>query len=186
MEEKIKIKNRDGATIVVLLERVENQKGLVFVAHGLGGLTTLTYAENHPDKVKCMTPISSVISGKLSVSSDKYKKILETWKETGWREETSVTVPGRVKRLKWSHIEDRMQYDVLKKAEMLTMPVLLIVGELDDGTPPEHQQQLFDALPGPKQMHIIKGASHNFRRQKHLDEIYKTLDVWIKKLRLLK
>ena len=64
-----------------------------------------------------------------------------------------------------------MKYDLLPDAKKLTMPVLLIVGEYDNGTPPEHQKLLFDALPGPKEMHIIKGAKHTFIEPQHLAEI---------------
>ena len=37
MMEKLIIKNRKDQKIVVVLEKQENQKGLVFVMHGLGG-----------------------------------------------------------------------------------------------------------------------------------------------------
>jgi len=62
------------------------------------------------------------------------------------------------------------------------MPVLLIVGENDNGTPPEHQQILFDALPGPKEMHIIQGAPHTFRDPKHLAEVKTIFAKWVQSL----
>lgn len=67
------------------------------------------------------------------------------------------------------------------------MPVLLIVGEHDTATPPEHQQLLHDKLPGEKEIHIIKGVDHNFRREGKLDEaaleeIKQIFDKWIKSL----
>ncbi|MEK6874047.1 MAG: alpha/beta fold hydrolase [Nanoarchaeota archaeon] len=37
MEEKIFIKNRKGQKVSILIEKSKNQKGLVFVMHGLGG-----------------------------------------------------------------------------------------------------------------------------------------------------
>lgn len=89
---------------------------------------------------------------------------------------------GDYKKLKWSHIEDRLKYDLLPKAERLTMPVLMIVGENDESTPPEHQKILFDKLSGEKEMHIIKGAGHTFREEEHLKEIKKIFDDWIKKI----
>ena len=148
--------------------------------HSLGGISTILYAEKHPEKVAGLAPISTVVSGKLSMETEKHKKIAAEWEKTGWRIEESQTTPGRTRRLKWSHMEDRLKYDVLPWANKLTMPTLLIVGEYDDGTPPRHQQLLFDALPGPKEMHIIKGAPHTFREQKHLEEVKALLDKWIK------
>ncbi|MFH1111882.1 MAG: alpha/beta hydrolase [Patescibacteria group bacterium] len=79
-------------------------------------------------------------------------------------------------------MEDRQKYDLLPEAGKLTMPVLLIVGTEDDSTPPEHQKLLLDALPGKKEFHIIEGAPHTFKDPKHLDEIAKIFDKWIKSI----
>jgi pimeloyl-ACP methyl ester carboxylesterase len=138
------------------------------------------YAEKHPDKVKVLAPISTVVSGAFSVSTSKHQEIAAEWQKKGWTEKKSASKPGVIKRLKWSHIEDRLKYDLLPQVAKLTMPVLMIVGENDDSTPVEHQQILFNALVGSKELHIIKGAPHTFREQSHLDEIYQIFDQWIK------
>ena len=62
------------------------------------------------------------------------------------------------------------------------MPTILIVGELDTSTLPQHQQILFDKLPGRKEIHVIKNAPHTFREAAHFSEIYQILDKWIKSL----
>lgn len=253
--EKIKIKNRKGQNVVVLVEKVPNQKGLAFVMHGLGGfkeqpqietfaeafkennyttirfdttntigesdgnyedatitnyyedledvinwaksqpwyqepfclaghslggICTALYAENHPDKIKALAPISTVVSGKLSVER-RSKEELEAWKKTGWQIKKSSSKPGLIKKLKWSHMEDRLKYDLLEKVERLTMPVLMIVGDKDD-SPISHQKILFDKLPGKKEIHIIKNAPHTFREPEHLKEIKQIFDRWIKGL----
>ena len=74
---------------------------------------------------------------------------------------------------------DRLKYDVLDSVDKLNMPVLLIVGDQDDSTPPEHQQILFDKLPNGKELHIIKNAPHTFKEKEHLDEIKIILKGWI-------
>ena len=52
-----------------------------------------------------------------------------------------------------------------------------------EGIPPEHQQLLFDAIPTKdKELHIIKGAQHTFREEKHLIEIKTIIQNWIKKV----
>lgn len=84
-----------------------------------------------------------------------------------------------MKRLPWSHIEDRLKYDLLPNASKLTMPVLLITGENDTSTPPDHVQILFEALPGPKEYRIIKNAPHTFRDTEHLREIKALFLEWI-------
>ena len=92
-----------------------------------------------------------------------------------------------MKKVNWSFIEDGQQYDVLPKADRLTMPILLIVGENDTGTPPEHQQLFHEKLPGRKEIHIIKGVDHNFRsggelNESALREIKDIFAKWIKTL----
>jgi pimeloyl-ACP methyl ester carboxylesterase len=253
--EKLTIKNRKGQNIVVLLEEAQDQKGLAFVMHGLGGfkeqkhikafadafrdknftvirfdttntfgesegryedatttnyledledvidwansqpfyqepfylcghslggISTTLYAQKHPNKVKALAPISTVVSGKLSTESED--KGIKEWEKTGWLEERSESIPGLVKRLSWSHMIDRLKYDVLPDASKLTMPVLLIVGEKDEGTPPKHQQLLFDKLPGEKELHIVKNGPHTFRESDQLEEITKLISGWIDKV----
>ena len=73
-----------------------------------------------------------------------------------------------------------MKYDLLTEVNKLTMPVLLIVGDKDDSTPPEHQKVLFDKLVGRKEIHIIKNAPHTFRDPQHLAEIKTIFNNWIK------
>jgi pimeloyl-ACP methyl ester carboxylesterase len=157
------------------------QEPFALVGHSLGGISTALYAEKHPEKVQALAPISTVVSGALSMQTDKHKKIAAEWERTGWREEESVSEPGRIKRLKWSHMTDRLKYDLLPDVGNLTMPVLLIVGDVDDSTPPEHQRILFAALPGKKEIHVVQGAPHTFRDPEHLAEIKKIILKWIDK-----
>lgn len=152
------------------------------VGHSLGGICTALYAQQYSERVKALAPISTVVSGKLSLESPSRKENWREWKQRGWEEHESASKPGLIKRLKWSHMEDRLKYDLLKKVEKLTMPVLMIVGQKDESTPVEHQRLLYERLPGRKEMHIIKGAPHTFREEKHLKEIKSIFKNWIEKL----
>jgi len=149
--------------------------------HSLGGIGTATFAEKYPEKIKALAPISTVISGKLSMETSRYRgnTKLKDWKETGWI--TEISHSGKIKKLKWSHMEDRLKHDLIPQANKLTMPVLMIAGEHDNSTPPEHQKILFEVLPGEKELHIIKGALHTFREKEHLDEIKEIFKAWINK-----
>jgi len=254
--EKLFVKNRKGQKVSVLVEQTENQKGLAFVMHGLGGfkeqehievfatafqdhgftvvrfdttntlgesdgnyedatvtnyhedledviswskeqewyqepfwlaghslggISTALYAEMNPDKVCALAPISSVISGELTLSQEPKDKVTE-WNKTGWKISPSKSKPGVMKRLNWRQfVGDSIQYDLLKEANKLTMPVLLITGSEDSGTPYKHQKLLYDKLPGLKEIHVIEGVGHNFREEKHLREIRELFGKWIKK-----
>lgn len=163
------------------------QEPFCLAGHSLGSICIALYAEKYPERVKALAPISTVVSGKLRTESPAHKRYAEEWERIGWREQPSESIPGTVKRLKWSHIEDGLKYDLLPDAHKLTMPVLLIVGERDDGTPPEHQRLLYEKLPGKKEIHIIKDVDHNFRsggelNEPVLKEIKDFFDKWIKSL----
>jgi len=164
------------------------QEPFVLVGHSLGGICISLYAENFPNKVLALAPISTVVSGKLSIEAHKKydPEEFKKWEETGWQEKKSRSKPGIIKRLPWSHIEDRLKYDLVPKANNLTMPVLLIVGENDTSTPPDHIRILYNKLPGPKEFHIIKNAPHTFRDKKHLEEIRTIFSNWIDRFILKK
>lgn len=158
------------------------QEPFILSGHSLGGICTALYAEKTPGKIKALAPISTVVSGQLSVEAHKrfdpgsFKK----WEKTGWQEKESGSTPGLIKRLKWSHIADRLKYDLLPGVNGLTMPVLMIVGERDKSTPPDHQKILFDVLPGKKELHVIKNAPHTFRDKNELKQIKDIFDNWLK------
>ncbi len=156
------------------------QEPFILSGHSLGSICVALYAEKYPEKVKALAPISTVVSGKLSQEANP--KETEEWKKTGLRIQESKITKGLIKTLKWSHMEDRLKYDLLPEVDKLTMPVLLIVGNKDDRTPPEHQKILFDKLPGKKEMHIIKGAPHTFIEENHLKEIKDIFLKWIDNL----
>lgn len=257
-KEKLFIKNRDGKKIAVLIDKSPNQKGIVFLMHGLsgkkehdyityigeafqeanyttikfdtrntfgesegnyadanitnyyedlvdvikwaktqdwyqepfvlmgqslGGICVSQYAENYPNEIKALAPVSSVISWKLKSQSPNYQKDIEEWDKTGWRIKESATQPGLIKKLKWHQFkEDYMKYDLLENVEKLKMPVLIVVGDQDDSTPLEHQKIFFNALTGEKELHVIKGAEHTITKKEHLDELKQIFKNWIKKI----
>jgi pimeloyl-ACP methyl ester carboxylesterase len=158
------------------------QEPFILCGHSMGAMSVALYAEKFPDKVKALAPISVLISGKL-ISETHSPEELADWEKTGLRTWESSTQPGLIKKLKWSHVTDRLKYDLLTEINKLTMPTILIVGELDTSTPVKHQQIFFDRLPGKKELNIIKNAPHTFKEPEHLKEIYFLLDKWLKALK---
>jgi pimeloyl-ACP methyl ester carboxylesterase len=154
------------------------QEPFTLAGHSLGGICILLYAEKFPDKVKALAPISTLVSGKLSMETKS--KYLEKWKQEGikiWKGHS-----GKTKRLKWSHMEDRLKYDVLEELDRIKVPVLLIVGEHDTSTPVEHQKLLFEKLHSKKEFHIIKNSAHTFREEGELKELKSLFTNWIKEI----
>jgi uncharacterized protein len=140
------------------------QHPFALVGSSLGGISTILYAERHPKDIFALAPISPVVSGKLSMETQKkyHAESFANWEKSGWRETKSISKPGVIKRLPFSAVEDWLQYDTIPNAKNLTMPVLIIVGEDDTSTPPEVVKILYDAVPGPKKMEVIKKCTAHF------------------------
>ncbi len=175
--------NYEDATVTNYYEDLEDVIGwsknqqwyeepFCLAGHSLGGICTALYAEKHPEKVKALAPISTVVSGRLSLKTPKYK-VHKEMKASGWINEKNGL------KLKWSHMEDRLKYNLLDNAAKLNMPVLMIVGDEDESTPEEHQKLLYDKLPGKKEFHVIAGAPHTFKEKSHLETIKHIFRHWI-------
>ena len=150
--------------------------------HSLGGYSSILFAVKYPEQVKTIIPTQTFISGKLSMEAAPSEE-LKAWKETGWQIKESKSKPGFIKRSPWSHMEERLNHDLLKEGlKKLVMPVLLISGDLDKSVPIEHQMLIYERLPGKKEIYTVKGAGHGFYSKEHLDEVYGVFDNWIKNL----
>lgn len=152
------------------------EEPFVLVGHSLGGISTSLYAEKYPEKIKALAPISTAVNGELRMQSKA--DMIDEWKRTGLL--TINRSSGGTKTLKWSHMEDGMQYDITQDAQKLTMPVLLVVGSEDTSTWPEHQQVFYDSLTTDKELHIVQGAEHTYSRPHERDELNQILNTWLK------
>ena len=63
-------------------------------------------------------------------------------------------------------------------APFITAPVLVIHGEDDVETSPDHARRIFAALTGPKRLILVPGAGHN---QSLGGEVWADIDRWIDK-----
>ena len=156
------------------------EEPFILAGHSIGAISVFLYAEKFPEKVKALAPISTLVSGKLSLET-KEAENLDEWKEKGiriWKGHS-----GKTKKLKWSHMEDRLRYNILEDIDKIKVPVLLIVGKHDVATPPEHQKLIYEKLQGKKEFHIIKSSEHTFRSKEELNELKKLFINWIRKLK---
>lgn len=157
------------------------QEPFILSGSSLGAMCCLLYAEKEPTKVKAIFPKATVISGELSLKTYP-KEQLKEWEKTGLRIDKSESKPGLIKKLNWHQFkQDSLKYDVLDNIHKLTMPVFVCYGS-EDKQHFEHLQRLFAALPGPKDLQIIKGALHTIKDPEHLKELKAIFDKWIKSL----
>ncbi|MBU0471688.1 MAG: lysophospholipase [Nanoarchaeota archaeon] len=66
--------------------------------HSLGGICITLYAQKKPNKIKGLAPISTVVSGKLSLKTPKSSE-WKKWKETGWNIKESSSKPVFIKKI---------------------------------------------------------------------------------------
>lgn len=160
------------------------QEPFLLAGHSLGGYAVARYAEDYPKEVKAIFPFALLVAGELNHEAHKMfePEKFKLWKETGWKTEISKSKPGVIKKLPWSHMEERLKHDLRPEASKLTMPVLFVVGENDNPCPLSSQKALYDIVPGSKEMHIISGAPHTFREEKHLKELEEIFSNWLIKL----
>jgi len=63
-----------------------------------------------------------------------------------------------------------------RAAASIHVPVLLIHGDSDIDTPPNHSRRIFDALNGPKRLILVPGGTHNSALR---PEVWREIDQWI-------
>lgn len=158
------------------------QEPFAISGHSLGGYSALSFAEKYSEKVSFLIPLAPVVSGELSWKThEEFDKDFDSWKESGWKEIVSKTVSGEIRRLPWSHMEERMNHDLFPLAEKLTMPILMIGAEKDTSCPPKYIQVLFDTIPSQdKEFKIIPHAPHTWRKKEELDQLAEIMREWLK------
>ncbi len=163
------------------------QEPFALCGHSMGGMTITLYAQEYSDQVFALAPLATVVNEGLSVST-RDPEFMKKWQARGYFESPSGSRPGVIKKIGWSYQEDLKKHDLLEAAHKLTMPVLLVVGERDNGTPYDYQKKLLDAIPHQhRQLVKIKDADHNFRGPdnkygEELAEVKQILSDWLKEV----
>lgn len=151
----------------------------ILIWHSLWAISSALYSQNNNSKILSLIMISSPINFELSKSTYSIEE-LKNWEKT-WvliEDWWSFQV-----KLKWSYMEDKKKYDLLKNTDKFTMPILIIAWEKDNTTPYKHQKILFDKIQSRKEIYVIKNWPHTFREKIHLNEIKKLLSKWIASLK---
>lgn len=151
--------------------------------HSLGGGAVLSYALKYPERVKAIVPHAAVLSQALWMAAiDRATpERLDAWRKRGYEEKEDRMNPGRFGRTSWALMEDMASHDFLARAAALSMPTLMIVGEKDEPTPPDHQRLFFDALTCDKEFHVVAGAEHTFRQPEHLAQLRDIITRWLQR-----
>jgi len=180
--------NYENATATSYLEDLEDaiafikkqpwyQEPFVLVGHSLGSLAIFIWAHRNQNKVKGIAPLCTVVNLETTLSALP-KDLQAEWIKTGW----AILEPPHnniVKKLRWPEfLEDLKQYDLIKVAPEMKIPILLMVGSNDRTTPIDTQEKLFKALSTKKELHIINGATHRFKNS-DFEQITPIFSRWL-------
>lgn len=164
------------------------RKSFAVCGHSMGAQAAAWYVENNPESISHLLPIAPVVNYEVYIPTldPVYKR---NWQEKGYVEMASRSKPGIIKKIGWGVNESLKNYDLLPKADVLTMPVLLLVGEFDQSCPYENQKILFDSIPSKdKKLIKIPDTEHSFRdnKTKQYDEklklVKEKISDWLKNL----
>lgn len=166
------------------------QQPFSLCGQSMGATSTAWYAQHHPEEIKYLAPIAPVVNYELRIKAMNPEYFKE-WKEKGYKEEASRSMPGVIKRIGWGVNESLKKFDLLPLADRLTMPILFMSGEFDEPCPYENQKMLFDRIPSRNKKFVkIDNAEHSFRNYKtqeygkELQEAEVALSTWLRDLNL--
>lgn len=136
--------------------------------HSMGAQSTTWYAENYPDEVAQLVALAPVVNYELYFSTMGEKG--DQWKARGYKEKKSSRMPHEILRIGWGVVESVKQFNILPLADQLSMPVLGVVGEMDEPCPLAHQRMFFDEIASKdKTLKVIPGAQHSYRNANTLE-----------------
>lgn len=132
--------------------------------HSMGAQTVSWFAEHHPSEVSLLAPMAPPVNYDLHVYNDRNATRALELKERGYIIEKSVSKPGVEVKVSWNTTESMKEFDIVPLACNLTMPVLDIVGELDQPCPVSSQKEFFAAIANDDKMLVVMpGLDHNYR-----------------------
>ena len=73
----------------------------------------------------------------------------------------------------------RNHYDTISRIRQLSVPLLLLHGELDDTVPISQGHKLYEAANQPKRFQALEGAAHNDTYEAAADQYWETIESFL-------
>ncbi|MBI4738106.1 alpha/beta fold hydrolase [Candidatus Woesearchaeota archaeon] len=148
-----------------------DKKRIAVVGHSMGGAIA-AIAASHDNRIKAAVLIATpAYTGKFEERDVKFiREASECLPKHG---KVTVTTPdGSMHEITKEFIDDAMKQNVLSAAKKVTVPVLVVHGELDKTVPLGEGTEIFASLASEKkEFHVIKGAKHNFAKPEFEKEL---------------
>ena len=164
-----------------------NLEKVTLVGHAMGGMTALTFALNHPEKVSKMVLVGSTAKQSLSMRISlrimmhifPYESFIKIGIDHNFSqpaEQTKKEAFNRAiqtpKAVAYECLKESKNYDIRDRVSEIKIPTLIIVGENDKSTPIKMSRYLNGEIVGSK-LKIIPQSKHivMIDRPKELNEI---------------
>lgn len=155
----------DLGSVVDYLVKQKNidPKRIGLSGHSLGGQLIFHYAPSDR-RIKALAGLAgSYVRGRGMTSLEKnaLSQASEAKKSGYFHIESKRT--RKKHQIKIGFYYDLLRHDTLKEAKKITIPVLLLHGTADNSVRIESSKKIYQAVKGPKQLVLIKGAPHTWR-----------------------
>lgn len=141
--------------------------------HSMGGATAGLVASRQPDEVERLLLLAPLVSGwRVSKRVSPLFRLLHRY--TAQRRADQVNPSW----FTWELMRDLRRYDLVSVSHKLTMPVLIIVGQLDPLTTVGDQRFLIETLDHGE-LQIVPLGSHNFSKAASREVVSEVTGKWL-------
>lgn len=148
-----------------ILQAISYIKGLGYKKIGLlgssfGGISSIIAASKTKDL--SFLALKSPVSDYWALEKSRYsEEELESWKKIGYRDYID---DGKHMKLNYSFITDFENHNAYAVAKKITIPTLIVHGNLDNDVPYSQSIKLAKCLPN-SELVIIEGADHRYTNE---------------------
>ena len=142
----------------------------------------MRYAENNPEKVSLLVPVSAMVGGKYFIRSRLLNEnaAYQQWKRDGKIYRENKNHPELNGWLSFNVVKDMLRYDLVREADRIRAKTLLITGDKDISSTIYNNSKLFEALKCQKQFKILSDCEHLFTKPQNAQDLYQTVFEWVK------
>ncbi|MEW6722114.1 MAG: alpha/beta fold hydrolase [Candidatus Micrarchaeota archaeon] len=163
-----------GEAVSALRERGVEKIGVA--GHSMGAMLSVLSA--HEDRRIGAVAFIAGSSQAARVREVFPKESVEKAEKDG---ESQAFVYGRDIVLKREFLLDVEKFNIGHAVATLKRPLLIVHGSEDEIIHPYHARQLYHWASGPKELKVMQGADHLFRKEEHLGALKETVSGWFAK-----
>ncbi len=170
-----------------LIQKLNFEK-ITIIGHSMGGMTTMVFALDHPDKVSKLVLVGTTAKMSFSMRAQiwimmnifPYRSFAQGAIDTKYYEPSEQVIKEAMDRAlrtpKYAayecYLEFTKNYDIRDRVSKIKVPTLIIVGDKDKVAPVEMSQYLNREIEGSK-LHIMPNSKHMpmIDKVKELNEI---------------